>query len=36
MNLNIYKFLGVRYDTTLLYPQLSADAIATPRQPTSH
>ncbi len=36
MNLNICTFLGVRYDTTLLYPQLSPDAIATPRQPTSH
>jgi hypothetical protein len=31
MNLNIYTFSGVRYDTTLLYPQLSPDAIATPR-----
>jgi hypothetical protein len=26
MNLNIYTFSGVRYDTTLLYPQLSPDA----------
>ena len=36
MNLNIHTISGVRYDTTLLYPQLSPDAIATPRQPTSH